>query len=133
MHISVIICTRNRCHKLPASLNSLDAVIVPMGAKLEVVIVDNGSTDATAEICKSFVGNESRNYRYVFEGTKGKSFALNRGMREAKGEIFAFTDDDCIVGRDWINAIIKEYAADPNLAFLGGRVELYNEKDKAKS
>src|SRR5687768_17247493 len=99
MFISVINCTRNRCDKLVTALSSLDAAVVPQGVQCEVLIIDNGSTDATAEVCKPFVASKSRSYRYIFEGTKGKSVALNRGVREARGDILAFTDDDCLVDR----------------------------------
>jgi len=133
MLISIIVCTRDRCDKLTALLNSLSVVRVPDGWKYGVIIVDNGSTDATYEVCKPFLDSPGRTFRYFYEGKKGKSFALNRGIREARGDILAFTDDDCIVDPSWLEVIANEYVADPQLAFQGGRVELYNPEDRSNS
>lgn len=133
MFLSVIICTRNRCEKLHLVLNSFRTINIPDGLQWEVLIVDNGSTDETAKICKSFLSKNTQKYRYVYEGKKGKSNALNRGIREAKGDILAFTDDDCIVDSSWFKAIMDEYNSDPELKLLGGRVELYNKFDKPVS
>jgi len=121
MFLSVIICTRNRCEKLHLVLNSFRTINIPDGLQWEVLIVDNGSTDETAKICKSFLSKNTQKYRYVYEGKKGKSNALNRGIREAKGDILAFTDDDCIVDSSWFKAIMDEYNSDPELKLLGGR------------
>jgi glycosyltransferase involved in cell wall biosynthesis len=133
MFISVVICTRNRCDKLVNVLRSLETLNASDGLQWEVLIVDNGSTDSTAEVCMPFVKGSSGNYRYLYEGKKGKSHALNNGISEARGDILAFTDDDCIVDRTWLAAIAREYSMDPELAVLGGRVELYNKHDKPKS
>jgi glycosyltransferase involved in cell wall biosynthesis len=129
MDMSVIISTRNRCKKLVETLKSIQAARVPENFCWEMIVVDNGSTDGTAHACKPFKANDPERFIYINEPKRGKSIALNRGISIAKGDILAFTDDDCIVDSTWFEAIIKEYLADPQLAILGGRVELYNDRD----
>jgi GT2 family glycosyltransferase len=103
-------------------------VEVPTGNSLEVVVVDNGSTDATAEICAGF--NSVLSLQYVREDRRGKSRALDRGIGAARGEVVAFTDDDCRVDVSWLKALVDKFAADPELSGIGGRVELYNADDR---
>jgi glycosyltransferase involved in cell wall biosynthesis len=130
MDISVVIATYNRSESLAATLRSLANSQVPAGSLWEVIIVDNNSTDQTRAVVESFIESGQRNVRYLFEPQAGKSVALNTGIREAKGRIIAMTDDDCIVDSKWIASILQEYASDPDLAAIGGRVELYNRMDE---
>jgi len=132
MFISVIVCTRNRCEKLNIVLDSLNEAAIPEGVEFEVVIVDNGSSDATAATCAQYAAGKQRAFRYVFEGTRGKSSALNAGMRAARGDVWGFTDDDCVVDRQWVAQIAKVFA-DPEVAVAGGRVELYDKRDRAST
>lgn len=131
MDVSVIIATLNRCEKLRGAFAGLERMVVPDGFEWEVVVVDNGSTDATEQVCRHFVSNAPTRYVYLCEPRKGKSYALNRGIREAKGDILAFTDDDCIVDERYLQALVREYESDPDLVVLGGRVELFDETDQA--
>jgi glycosyltransferase involved in cell wall biosynthesis len=66
----------------------------------EIVMVDNNSTDASAEIVK-----RHSCIKLVSEEKQGAYAARNRGLREAKGEIIAFTDPDCIPSSDWLERI----------------------------
>lgn len=113
-----------------ATLRSLAKSAVSPGWFWEVLVVDNNSTDSTRSLVETFIGQGNPNFRYAFEPRQGKSFALNTGIRSAKGNIVAMTDDDCIVEPDWISSIFRECASDPTVAIIGGRVELYNELDE---
>lgn len=127
MFVSIVVATRNRADSLLTlleSIGNLEKVV-----DWEVVIVDNGSTDSTKEISGYYEKIDKEKYRYVYEKNLGKSFALNSGIREARGNILAFTDDDCILDRSWLVNIRREFESDPELAILGGRVELYNKED----
>jgi hypothetical protein len=130
MDISVVVATYNGGKNLMMVLTSLAASQIPPGYSWEVIIVDNNSTDQTRAIAESFIARGHQNVRYLFEPRRGKSFALNTGIRESKGRIIAFTDDDCIVDVKWIRSILQEYSSDPSLVAIGGRVELYDPKDK---
>ena len=98
-------------------------------AGTEVLVIDNNSSDATKEVVAEYTSLENPVFRYLFECKPGKSRALNVGIHEAMGEIIAFTDDDCIPSPAWVLSIVKEFESDPELSVLGGRVELYDEKD----
>jgi GT2 family glycosyltransferase len=103
---------------------------VPSNISWEVLVVDNNSTDSTRKTVESRIKKGSRYIRYIFEGIQGKSYALNTGLREAHGEIIAIIDDDIIVRKDWLSSLVNECKSDTKLGVLGGRVELFNNKDK---
>lgn len=99
--VSIIICTRNRSDSLRKTLAAMAALDVPASTTLELVIVDNGSTDATADVAKT-APLEKFSWRYVYEPRLGLSHARNRGVAESAGEIILFTDDDVRPPSDWI-------------------------------
>lgn len=119
--ISVVICTRNRAFSLRRALQSLAAMEVPRDVAWELIVVDNGSWDATREVVDEFARATGLNVRHVIEATQGLSHARNRGLQEARREIVAFTDDDVQVDRSWLREILAEFDADPDLALLLGR------------
>ncbi|MCL4437495.1 glycosyltransferase family 2 protein [Patescibacteria group bacterium] len=67
----------------------------------EVIVVDNGSSDKTAEIAKE------AGAKVVFEKTEGTNFARQKGFEESKGKIVAFSDADCVPSSDWLSRIDK--------------------------
>ena len=111
------------------TLKSLAESRVPADLPWEVIVVDNNSTDPTQLVVESFIYAGHPNFRYLFEPQQGKSFALNAGIAQAKGKLIATTDDDCIVDSQWLTSIWREFDSDPDLAAVGGRVELYNRLD----
>jgi glycosyltransferase involved in cell wall biosynthesis len=92
------------------------------GVNWEIVIVDNGSTDST----KIVVDEWTRNLpiRYVMEGRAGLSVARNAGVRNGRGRIFAFTDDDVRVSKNWVNEIITIFGLQESITLIGGKVLL---------
>jgi glycosyltransferase involved in cell wall biosynthesis len=131
MDVSVIVCTRNRPESLSALLKSLQGLTLPEELRWEVLIMGNNSDDATRKVAEHYVDADPRRFTFIFEKGRGKSYALNTGVRRSRGRVIAFTDDDCIVDPHWISSIMTEYAADPDLAVLSGRVELYDKTDRA--
>jgi glycosyltransferase involved in cell wall biosynthesis len=94
----------------------------------ELIVVDNGSSDDTADVVASIAQAAPLPVTYLLETRKGVSFAKNRGLAASCGELILFTDDDCIVRRDWLAAAIRLFASNPGGVF-GGRVELHNPAD----
>lgn len=91
--ISVIICTYNRADHL---LKCLDSILIASdNENLELIVVDNNSTDNTKKVVKQF-----SKVKYVFESNQGLSHARNRGAKEASGDWLFYIDDDCKVKKD---------------------------------
>jgi glycosyltransferase involved in cell wall biosynthesis len=106
MDISIIICTRNRAESLARTLESFNALELPAGAQVEIVLVDNGSSDSTAAVAKG-AKLKKIELRYIYEGRKGKSHALNTGLAQAGGEVLLFTDDDVVPVKDWLERMYR--------------------------
>ena len=102
MKITVILCTYNRSQNLEKALSSVSASKVPGSVIWEVLVVDNNSSDRTREVIEDFCCRYPGRFRYIFEPKQGKSHALNIGIREARGDILAFMDDDVIVEPSWL-------------------------------
>ena len=102
MKITVILCTYNRCQSLAKTLESVAAQILPESVEWEVLVVDNNSRDQTREVADGFCRRHPGRFRYLFEPQQGKSHALNAGIREARGDVLAFTDDDVTVEPTWL-------------------------------
>jgi len=131
--LSIAVCTRNRGAKLPNLFESLARMRVPEGVEWELVVVDNGSTDATARVLQDFEARRVLPLRRCFEPRPGLSVARNHALKASRGEVIAFTDDDCRVAQNWLAVLAREFGSDPALCLLGGRVELYNQADRPVS
>ena len=123
MNITVILCTLNSCQSLGNTLNSLAASTLPKGVEWEVLVVDNNSTDQTRDIVEEFCRRFPGRFRYLFEPQPGKSFALNSGCREARGDVLAFVDDDSTVEPTWLQNLTHALGGD-EWAGAGGRTVL---------
>lgn len=109
--ISVIICTYNGTATLRPCLESLQKLSY---ADYEVLLIDDGSSEDIASIAADFPA-----VRYLRQNHAGLSAARNLGMREARGEILAYTDDDCLVDEDWLRHIAAGFDA-PQWVACGG-------------
>ncbi len=100
--VSVIIPTHNGAATFAACLESLQASTL---APCEIIVVDDASTDNTAEIAARFKCRVIR-----FDENVGAARAKNRGVAEAAGDILFFTDDDVIVARETLEQLVREFA-----------------------
>jgi glucosyl-dolichyl phosphate glucuronosyltransferase len=121
MNITVILCTCNRAGSLAKALDSVAASELPSSVRWEILVVDNNSKDQTREVVESFAHQHPGRVRYLFEPKQGKSFALNAGIREAYGDIIAFTDDDLTVEPAWLRNLTASLL-DDKWAGAGGRI-----------
>jgi glycosyltransferase involved in cell wall biosynthesis len=126
LKVSAIICTRNRSLSLSRALRSMSALELDDVAGFELFVVDNGSTDGTRRVVNDFAATAHFHVNYVFEPRTGLSFARNRGLTAATGDLIMFTDDDCLVAPGWVTTAARVFAHDL-LQIVAGRVELFDE------
>lgn len=105
--ISAIVCVYNREKTLPQCLGALTKQTLDTAA-YEVVVVDNNSTDGSANIAAEFA-KAHENVRCVLETKQGLAAARNRGMAEANAPIAAFTDDDAIPAANWLERLTARF------------------------
>lgn len=116
LFISVVVPAFNEERYLPLCLKSLTNQTYPKD-RFQITVVDNNSTDKTSQIAKEFGA------KVILEKRQGNTFALKRGMDEAKGDIIASTDADSKVAPDWLLIIGKEFL-DPKVVAITGSVRL---------
>lgn len=127
MDISVVICTYNRAALLKTTLASLRELAAPPALKWEILIADNNSTDSTRKVVEEFATASGLNTRYIFEPRQGKSFALNAAIKETKGNIVAFTDDDVTFDPQWMLGLKKALDEWSCIAAAGKIVPVWND------
>lgn len=119
--ISIVICTYNRGRMLAETLSSFSAMELPTSGSMELLIVDNRSTDSTKQVTDEFVSRDGGYVRYIYEPKQGLSHARNTGIAAARGEIIAFVDDDVYFDRGWLNTVINAFRVHPDADALGGK------------
>lgn len=117
--VSIIICTRDRATSLRETLASIERVDLAGLDEVELLIVDNGSTDGTRELASAY-RSERFGVRYVSVPTKGKGFAYNAGLAAARGTICLFTDDDVRVPQNWVTGMCEPIRTGAADAVQGG-------------
>ena len=117
--VSVIVPVKNGAQEIGACVARLQAQRYPPHA-LELIVVDNGSTDATAAIC------ERAGVTVVYEVTPGPAAARNAGAARATGELLLFTDADCLADEEWVirhaTAHLRLQATHPEVQIVGGGI-----------
>jgi GT2 family glycosyltransferase len=119
--VSVVIATRERARSLERCLVSLAALDYP---DFEVVVVDNSPvTQATSALVAAFAARHpALRVRYVREDFPGGAAAHNRGVLAARAEIIAFTDDDVVVDRGWLKALVAGFGAAERVGCVTGMI-----------
>jgi glycosyltransferase involved in cell wall biosynthesis len=128
--VSVVLCVRNGSDVLPNVVRSVfEAASTVAQANVELLIVDNGSTDATVATAEALKHNAPIPVRIFLEPVKGVCRAKNRGIQSARGDIIAFTDDDCVLAPNYFADLIRHYEGEVASVIRGGRVELGDPTD----
>jgi glycosyltransferase involved in cell wall biosynthesis len=99
---SIIIPTFNGASRIGYCLDSL--VKQTTGRDVEILVVDDGSTDNTANVVRDYSP-----VRLITQANAGPASARNRGALEAQGKILLFTDDDCVPMPDWLEAMLEPF------------------------
>ncbi len=100
--VSIVIPTFNGAARIGHCLDALAAQ--SSGHEIEILVVDDGSTDAIAERVARYPS-----VRLIRQKNAGPAAARNRGASEARGEILLFTDDDCIPTPNWLDAMLRPF------------------------
>jgi glucosyl-dolichyl phosphate glucuronosyltransferase len=120
--ISIVICTYNRAALLSQTLESLKKQRNASAHKAEILVVDNNSKDETRKVTEAFSASSPWLVRHIFETRQGVSYARNRGISEAKGEIVAYLDDDVEAEPEWLENMAVCFA-ETGADVIGGRIE----------
>ena len=118
--VSVVVPTLNRAADLQVCLGAVAGLDYPRD-RLEVIVVDDGSTDAAA-IARVVEAHGAR--LLVNDRNRGPSFSRNRAAAVAGGAILAFVDSDCVAGRAWLSDLVPYFAWD-RVGAVGGRTVGY--------
>ncbi len=105
LEASIIIETKNRAELLQKTLK---AILSLKHSTYEIIVLNNGSTDGTAELLKQFSKNPKIK-ALNFKESHGPAFARNRGIEVSKGKFIVIMDDDCIPSREWLSELLKPF------------------------
>jgi glycosyltransferase involved in cell wall biosynthesis len=123
MNVSIAIPTYNRAAELEKTLETLTQLDTTGCPEYEILVIDNNSTDGTAELVTRFAPRLDTRLRYVREERQGLNHGRNRAITEAKYEIVAYLDDDVNVDPQWLRHLCAAYASG-DVAGVGGRASL---------
>ena len=119
--VSIIVCTHNRSSFLCNVLSQLCTQEYP-AELIEILVVDNNSTDNTRQVVEDFALNADIPIRYIFEPRSGVTFTRNRGALEAKHPFLAYLDDDCTVESSWLAHLLGAFDLHEAVVAVGGHV-----------
>lgn len=121
--VSIVIPTYNRANSLKETIESLFAQTYPSNL-FEIIVCDDNSNDNTEEIVKKLMNETQHNLKYikVKSQIKGPGKVRNAGISQSLGEIIGFTDDDCIVSKDWIEIAVRCFELNKEICGVSGSV-----------
>jgi len=114
---SVVVVTKDRPDALCGLLQSLTTQTQRPD---EVVIIDNGSTRSNEAVLERY--RQMLPLRCYKEPVPGIPAARNRGIKEARGDLVIFIDDDCEALPDWLENIVRPFATNPHIGAVGGEI-----------
>ncbi len=117
--VSIIICSCDRAEHLRQTLEAIGRLSIPAGYQCDLTVVDNASTDNTAEMVQSF-SLDNMPLHYLLEPKRGLAYAYNAGAAATSGEILVYTDDDVRPPADWLEGMCGPIASGAVDAVAGG-------------
>jgi len=117
---SIVIPAFNEAHRIPATLESVVSCIRARGWSAEVVVVDDGSTDATAQVVRAFVEHAPEVRLMQNPGNRGKGYSVRSGLLNALGEVVMFTDADLSAPMEEAQGLFDAIAGGADIA-IGSR------------
>ncbi|MBN2604100.1 MAG: glycosyltransferase [Candidatus Thermoplasmatota archaeon] len=124
--VSIVVLTFNRKKLLKNCLKSLTKLNYPK-SNFEIIVVDGDSKDGTIEMIKT----KYPNVRLILEKRKGRPIARNTGWKSARGQIVAYTDDDCTVNANWLKILLSGFDSCDTGA-VGGPLLLVNQPNSIR-
>jgi glycosyltransferase involved in cell wall biosynthesis len=111
--VSVVICTRNRGKGIQATIQT---VLASQHSNFELIVVDQSTDDVTEKTIQPFI--DDIRFRYIRSNTTGVGISRNIGLQNARADIIAYTDDDCTVSTNWLNAVEDVLLKYPQVAVV---------------
>lgn len=121
-HVTIVIPAYNSARTISLAIEACLNQDYPRDL-LEIMVVDDGSTDATCRIVQSYV--EKHGIRYLYQENSGPATARNNGWKHAQGSIVAFLDSDCVPRKYWVHKMVSHYT-EPNIVCVGSRYGIVN-------
>lgn len=123
VEISCVVCSYNREKYIVDAIESLVNQTLEKH-RYEILIIDNNSKDTTAELCKVLLEkySDTVQIQYFLELQQGLSYARNRGIEEAKGELICYIDDDAIADPHFLKSIVDFFESHPKAGGVGGKI-----------
>ncbi len=126
--VSIIIPVRNEEQNIGRCLDSLVKQDYPRKL-LEIIVVDDHSSDRTAEVVSSHLGENVQLLSTKGPFTEGKKAAIEMGIRHSRGELIFTTDGDCVVPSTWIKGMVSYFS--PAVGMVAGRTEFSRAKERS--
>ncbi|MEC4893995.1 MAG: hormogonium polysaccharide biosynthesis glycosyltransferase HpsE [Oscillatoria sp. PMC 1051.18] len=122
--LTVAIPTYNGAKRLPLVLEKLHEQVDTENIAWEIIIVDNNSTDETAQIVRDYQANWQKPFplKYCLETEQGAAFARKKAIQEAQGNLIGFLDDDTLPAPNWVAAAYKFAREHPQAGAYGSQV-----------
>lgn len=118
---TILICTYNRAPLLRETLAAMQQMKKPENCAVDIIIVDNNSTDNTAAVVKQASQTTRFPITLLQERRQGKSFALNTGLAAATSDVLALTDDDVLPAIEWLAKMVDDFRTQ-RVNFVFGKV-----------
>jgi len=119
--LTIVVPAYNEEKYLGDCLRAIVAETKASAATIEIIVIDNASTDGTAEVARTFA-----NVRVVHEEAKGLTRAREAGLRAAQGDLLAYVDADTRMPRGWVATVLTTFGKNPKIVCVSGPYEYYD-------